>query len=152
MPNFATVGKSFKVVTHDTVVLPCEITNPGSFLLVWKRGIAVLTAGNMKVSPDERIRLVDGYNLEIQDVQTQDAGDYVCQISTLEPRELTHTVEILVPPRIHHVSSGGMMEVKKGATVTLECKASGNPVPTITWSRKVSTNFKKKINLTSTYV
>lgn len=25
----------------------------------------------------------------------QDAGDYICQIATLEPREITHTVEIL---------------------------------------------------------
>lgn len=61
----------------------------------WKRGIAILTAGSVKVSPDERFRLVDGYNLEIRDVQTQDAGDYVCQIATLQPQEITHTVEIL---------------------------------------------------------
>ncbi|XP_068084641.1 protein CEPU-1 [Anabrus simplex] len=54
----------------------------------------------------------------------------------MEPREITHTVEILVPPRIHHVTSGGSMDVKKGSTVTLECRASGNPVPTITWTRK----------------
>jgi len=44
---------------------------------------------------------------------------------------------VSVPPRIHHVSNNGALEVKKGSTVTLECKASGNPVPTITWSRKV---------------
>ncbi|XP_049831756.1 limbic system-associated membrane protein isoform X1 [Schistocerca gregaria] len=136
LPSFITSGRNFRIVTSDTVVLPCEVTNPGNYVLVWKRGIAVLTAGATKVSPDERIRLVDGYNLEIRDVQTQDAGDYVCQIGTLEPREITHTVEILVPPRIHHVSSGGNMEVKKGASVTLECRASGNPVPTITWTRK----------------
>ncbi|KAL0273991.1 UNVERIFIED_CONTAM: hypothetical protein PYX00_006538 [Menopon gallinae] len=28
------------------------------------------------------------------------------------------------------------MEVKRGASVTLECRASGNPVPVITWTRK----------------
>lgn len=28
------------------------------------------------------------------------------------------------------------MEVKKGSSVKLECKASGNPEPKITWSRK----------------
>lgn len=63
--------------------------------MVWKRGIAVLSAGNVKVTPDPRIKLVEGYNLEIQDVQTQDAGDYVCQLGTLQPREITHTLEIL---------------------------------------------------------
>lgn len=49
----------------------------------------------MRVSPDPRIKLVNGYNLRIEDVGTQDAGDYVCQIGTLEPREITHTLEIL---------------------------------------------------------
>lgn len=64
-------------------------------MLVWKKGIAVLSAGNVKVSPDPRISLVNGYGLEIKEASPQDAGDYVCQIGTLEPREITHTLEIL---------------------------------------------------------
>ncbi|XP_054282435.1 brother of CDO isoform X2 [Macrosteles quadrilineatus] len=135
-PTFTTPGRVFRIVTSDTVVLPCDVDNPGNFVLAWKRGIAILTAGNIKVTPDNRFRLVDGYNLEIRDVQTNDAGNYVCQIATLQPREITHTLEILVPPRIDYVSSEGEMQVKKGSTVTLQCKASGNPVPTISWTRK----------------
>ncbi|XP_073987236.1 protein amalgam isoform X2 [Rhodnius prolixus] len=135
-PTFATKGKKFMVTTSDTVVLPCEVNNVGPYMQAWKRGIAILTAGSVKVSPDERFRLVDGYNLEIRDVQTQDAGNYVCQIATLQPLEITHTVEILVPPRIHQTTSGNPIEVKKGSMVTLECRADGNPVPTITWTRK----------------
>ncbi|KAJ8912278.1 hypothetical protein NQ315_016776 [Exocentrus adspersus] len=106
------------------------------YVLAWKKGIAVLSAGNVKVTPDPRINLVHGYSLEIKEAGPQDAGDYVCQIGTLDPREITHTVEILVPPRIHYVTSNGRVEVKKGSMVRLECKASGNPVPKITWSRK----------------
>lgn len=49
----------------------------------------------MKVTPDPRVRLGNGYSLEIRDAVPQDAGDYICQIATLEPREITHTVEIL---------------------------------------------------------
>lgn len=63
--------------------------------MAWKRGIAILSAGAVKVSPDPRLRLVNKYNLQIRDAGPTDAGDYICQIATLEPIEITHTVEIL---------------------------------------------------------
>lgn len=66
-----------------------------NFIVAWKRGIAIISAGTVKVTPDPRIRLANGYSLEIGDAVPQDAGDYICQIATLEPREITHTVEIL---------------------------------------------------------
>jgi hypothetical protein len=47
------------------------------------------------VTRDLRFRLVDGYNLQINNVMPQDAGDYVCQISDGENRDQIHTVEIL---------------------------------------------------------
>lgn len=81
-------------------------------MLAWKRGIAVLTAGPVKVTPDPRVSLLPpsvatasmsgipglaggSYSLELKNVRPQDAGDYVCQLGTLEPREITHTLEIL---------------------------------------------------------
>jgi hypothetical protein len=67
----------------------------GSYVLAWKRGIAILTAGQVKVTPDPRVRLVNGYTLQIRDAVPSDFGDYICQIGTLEPREITHHVEIL---------------------------------------------------------
>lgn len=38
---------------------------------------------------------MDGYNLEIADLEPQDAGDYVCQISDKVNKDQVHTVEIL---------------------------------------------------------
>lgn len=64
-------------------------------MLAWKRGIAILTAGSTKVTPDPRVRLVNGYTLQILDASQQDAGDYICQMATMNPREITHHVEIL---------------------------------------------------------
>lgn len=70
----------------------CVVDN---YVVAWKRGIAILSAGSVKVTPDPRVHLVNGYSLQIKNAVPQDAGDYVCQIATLEPREITHTVEIL---------------------------------------------------------
>lgn len=48
-----------------------------SFIVAWKRGIAIISAGTVKVTPDPRIRLANGYSLEIRDAVPQDAGDYI---------------------------------------------------------------------------
>lgn len=64
-------------------------------MLAWKRGIAILTAGDVKVTPDPRVRLAKDYTLQIKDAVPSDYGDYTCQVATLEPREITHHVEIL---------------------------------------------------------
>uniref|UniRef100_A0A182MB10 Uncharacterized protein n=1 Tax=Anopheles culicifacies TaxID=139723 RepID=A0A182MB10_9DIPT len=70
----------------------------GTLVLLWRRGSNVLTASQLMVTRDERIRLVNGYNLEISELEPQDAGDYVCQISDKVNKDQVHTVEILDPP------------------------------------------------------
>ena len=42
-----------------------------------------------------------------------------------------------VPPSIRAVPTSGQMTARKGGSATLECKASGNPVPSIHWIKKV---------------
>jgi hypothetical protein len=124
------------------------------YVLAWKRGNAVLTAGHVKVTMNPRIRLIPvhelpevsgtsaktptGYNLELRDVRVTDAGEYGCQIGTLEPQEIVHKLEVLVPPKIDFISpGGGRLDVAKGSAIRLECRGSGNPTPKIYWSRKV---------------
>ncbi|XP_065202875.1 roundabout homolog 1-like isoform X1 [Planococcus citri] len=135
-PKFTSRGQTFRVVLGDTLVLPCEVQDLGTFVILWRRGSTVITAATLMIIRDSRFRLVDGFNLEISNVMPQDAGDYVCQISDDDNRDLIHTVEILVPPSIRTSPSNGQLTARKGGSITLECKASGNPVPSIFWSRK----------------
>lgn len=93
------------------------------------------------VTRDTRLQMVEGFNLQISDVKISDAGDYVCQIGDQEPRDQIHTLEILVPPSIRSVPDHGLVSARQGNTVNLECKSSGNPVPTIHWFRKVTRIF-----------
>lgn len=94
-PTFLTRSESFKFKFNETITLPCHVVNADAYMVAWKRGIAILTAGQVKVSPDPRIRLVDGYSLQIANATPQDGGDYICQIATMHPREITHAVDIL---------------------------------------------------------
>lgn len=107
--------------------------------MLWRRGAAVLTAQNLMVTRDARFKIIDGYNLQISNVKITDAGDYVCQIGDVEPRDQVHTLEILVPPSARAVPDHGIISARQGGTATLECKASGNPTPHIYWFRKVMT-------------
>ncbi|KAL7016844.1 hypothetical protein ACKWTF_010160 [Chironomus riparius] len=132
--RFNTQGHTYRAVVGETLTLPCEVENLGSLVLLWRRGVNVLSAKDMKVTQDDRINLVNGYNLEISELEPQDAGDYVCQIVDKVNKDQVHTVEILVPPSVRAVPSSGQITARKGGAVTLECKASGNPVPQVSWS------------------
>ncbi|CAH2217768.1 jg18823, partial [Pararge aegeria aegeria] len=70
-PRFLSRGHSFRTVVGDTLLLPCQVQNLGSLVLLWRRGPAVLTAASLMVTRDDRFRLVDGYNLQITDVGPQ---------------------------------------------------------------------------------
>lgn len=121
---------------HFTYV--CSLHTIGSYILLWRRGTSVLTAASLMVTRDNRFKLVDGYNLQISNVRIQDAGDYVCQIGDQDARDQVHTVEIMVPPSVRPVPQNGQITARKGSTVILECKASGNPVPQVSFYKKVN--------------
>ncbi|XP_035903702.1 limbic system-associated membrane protein [Anopheles stephensi] len=135
-PKFMTRGHLYKAIIGDSIELPCKVKDLGSYVLLWRRGTSVLTAANLMVTRDPRFKLVEGYNLQIANVKIQDAGDYICQIGDNESRDQVHTLEILVPPTIRVVPQNRQITARKGSTVTLECKASGNPVPAIYWHKK----------------
>ncbi|KAM7358899.1 limbic system-associated membrane protein isoform 1-T3 [Cochliomyia hominivorax] len=135
-PKFLSRGHLYKVIVGETIELPCKVQNLGSFVLLWRKGSSVLTAGHLKITRDARFKIVGDYNLQINGVKTQDAGDYICQLGDQENRDQVHTVEILVPPTLRALPHNGQVTARKGSTVTLECKASGNPVPTIYWFKK----------------
>ncbi|XP_048521040.1 MAM domain-containing glycosylphosphatidylinositol anchor protein 2 isoform X2 [Dendroctonus ponderosae] len=151
---FVSREKTFRVVTGDTVVLPCEINNLGSFVVVWKRGLTLLSAGEQKISRDPRISLV-GFNLQIKDIKHADQGNYACQIGDGLQGELIHSIEILMPPSLQITPPSGQVVTRKGGPVSFECRANGNPNPTVQWSKRdgllpsglqVETNYMLNIN------
>ena len=69
----------------------------GDHHVVWRKGHEVLTAANLLISRDPRYKLHQkDFSLELQNIRPNDAGDFVCQLSTLEEAmEIAHTVEVL---------------------------------------------------------
>ena len=67
--------------------------------IVWRRGYDVLATGHIVINADPRISIEkhNGVNsLVIRDINPQDAGEYVCQISV--PNDILsvqHTLDVL---------------------------------------------------------
>lgn len=55
---------------------------------------------------------------------------WVCNVSVVY-------FSVIVPPKIDYVAPSTRVEVSKGASIKLECRATGNPPPKIFWTRKV---------------
>lgn len=128
-------ARSLRAPLSDEVTLPCTPEHLGKFVVIWKHGTDVITAGNMMVNPDPRYSLTGGYNLRIENLKSHDKGEYTCSISTFEtPVTVSHTLEILVPPRIEAAEEN--FTVKKGKHIELRCKATGNPPPDIHWTKE----------------
>ena len=114
----------------------------------------MISAGDIVIRKDARMKLLD-QSLEISDVTEEDAGQYICNMETFgSPLDQVHTVSVLgktpfqtrlltnfipVPPSIQSVPQDGEIKVLAGSSVTIQCRARGNPTPQITWSRQVCT-------------
>ncbi|XP_072199268.1 hemicentin-1 isoform X3 [Excalfactoria chinensis] len=106
----------------------------------------VLLAGNpipdrkwiknsMVLVPNPYINVRSDGSLHLERVRLQDGGDYTCMTSNVAgTNNKTTTVNVYVLPIIQHGQQ--IFSTIEGIPVTLPCKASGVPKPSITWSKK----------------
>ncbi|XP_012495412.1 PREDICTED: hemicentin-1-like, partial [Propithecus coquereli] len=84
-------------------------------------------------------------SLHIERVQLQDGGEYTCVASNVAgTSNKTTSVVVHVLPTIQHGQQ--ILSTIEGVPVTLPCKASGVPKPSIVWSKKgelISTSSAK---------
>uniref|UniRef100_A0A8C5BMQ8 receptor protein-tyrosine kinase n=1 Tax=Gadus morhua TaxID=8049 RepID=A0A8C5BMQ8_GADMO len=113
-----------------------------TLLLESKALLPCVTLGNPKpditwLKDDElvssRVSILDYGSLKIHNLQREDAGQYRCVARNSFGMAFSKPVSILVqaPARILRVPED--QRVAYGAQVSLECHATGNPVPSISW-------------------
>lgn len=140
-PTINSSSQVVKLEAGSTARFPCQVSNLGPLVLIWKHGTRVLTAGvgagTMHVKKDPRVSLA-GTDLIVSNVTEGDAGEYRCELDTDDefPLSVSHTLQILVAPQLRRHPTSGELFVKKGSTVSLKCQASGFPIPQISWSKK----------------
>lgn len=127
-----------------TIRLPCNVDKlPADVQIIWSKEDSLSTTiaiGTTVIAPEYKDRAsvtVDGKGstLHIGIAKSEDAGKYKCSVAVRgEQPVLKHEVRIRAPPSVD-VSTPSLLEVKKGDDVTLNCRASGKPAPTVRWSR-----------------
>lgn len=132
--------QDIKGVEGGKVTIPCQLANKSPYVLIVKKEMTddeeekLLFVGEVKVPRSRRFKLNDGM-VEISSLRPSDSGNYICLIQDTPPIEVVHHVDVQYSPKITHHSEA-KQQVLKGESVKLECEASGNPTPTIRWSKE----------------
>ncbi|XP_070548082.1 protein turtle homolog B-like [Ptychodera flava] len=141
--------KTHHVDSGESVTLECEVAAPDvdvPFIVQWKKqGIDApiyLKFENYPAHIDPqfygRVSLFDQASLQIVNVQAEDDGWYECKVMFLngEHDQLKNgtwaRLRVRAPPAFAETSPSRVI-FAPGSDMTLLCRTTGNPPPTITW-------------------
>ncbi|XP_074858281.1 hemicentin-1 isoform X2 [Carettochelys insculpta] len=117
------------VIEGQQLTLPCVLLagNP----IPERRWIK----NDMVLVPNPYVNIRSDGSLHLERVRLQDGGKYTCMASNVAgTSNKTTTVSVFVLPIIQHGQQ--IFSTIEGIPVTLPCKASGVPKPSIVWSKK----------------
>ncbi|EDO41500.1 predicted protein, partial [Nematostella vectensis] len=152
-PNFTTIPSNTSVISGEEAVLECIATGVPVPTVQWKK------VGGADRAYDYSLAKPGGCNLRIRSASPKDGGEYMCIVSA-SGRSMTHSTFLSVQGRLvdldffvvcnfrrvfflpsvyskppHFINTPklpkGLLDI--GATLTLQCSATGVPPPRITW-------------------
>lgn len=140
VPKFAVEAQTYTVVEGGDIDISCAVSGKTPYVAIVKKVAGegeekeqLLFVGNVKVSIKNKFEIKAGV-VTIRNVKREDAGDYMCYFETEPVVEIIHKLDVQYAPTISS-STPKNQRIVKGSSVTLECEATGNPTPRITWSR-----------------
>ncbi|XP_067638034.1 uncharacterized protein dpr18 isoform X2 [Eurosta solidaginis] len=135
--NSTGAGEGLVTTAHlyTEAALNCRVGMLKDKTVMWVRRttekVSLLTVGNITYSGDPRIRVKfqypNNWRLLINPTQKEDAGIYMCQVSTHPPRVFTTNLTILEPPlRLIDDQEREVSDryYKAGSTIDLYCQVS----------------------------
>ncbi|XP_049427629.1 basement membrane-specific heparan sulfate proteoglycan core protein-like [Epinephelus fuscoguttatus] len=100
--------------------------------LEWKRGNNQALPDNAKIGPD-------GSVLTLANTQPESQGPYRCVgVNAAGRGTATATLNVKHAPKVR-LTPAGPLRVRTGEPVSVECRATGRPRPTMSWKRQSST-------------
>ncbi|XP_071607418.1 hemicentin-1 isoform X3 [Heliangelus exortis] len=126
-PKIHSTEEQVTVTEDSQAVLSCVAEGIPTPTINWKKDNTLLTevAGKYQAMPDG--------NLILDNVVPEDSGSYTC-IASSAAGEDTHTFTLAVHVLPTFTELPGDVTLNKGEQLSLTCKATGMPVPKITWT------------------
>ncbi|KAL2805248.1 roundabout-like protein 2 isoform 23 precursor [Daubentonia madagascariensis] len=141
-PQFVIRPRDQIVAQGRTVTFPCETKgNPQPAVFWQKEGSQNLLFPNQPQQPNSRYSVSPTGDLTITNIQRSDAGYYICQALTVAGSilakaqlEVTDVLTDRPPPIILQGPANQTLAVD--GTALLKCKATGDPLPVISWLKE----------------
>ncbi|KAH7983143.1 hypothetical protein HPB52_009628 [Rhipicephalus sanguineus] len=109
-------------------VLRCAASGVPSPEISWLLGASRITGADGRVRPGTS-------ELVIETAREEDAGRYRCNaVNEVGTTSKEFVVDVLAPPTLK-ASQRVSWELLEGEPATLDCSATGNPTPVVTWSK-----------------
>ncbi|KAG7465745.1 hypothetical protein MATL_G00156750 [Megalops atlanticus] len=133
VPRITSEPQDVDVTSGNTVYFTCRAEGNPKPQIIWLRNNNAL---NMR--DDSRLNLLEDGTLMIQDTRETDQGVYQCMAKNVAGEVKTSQVTLRylgAPSRPSFVIQPQNTEVLVGESVTLECSATGQPHPRVTWTK-----------------
>ncbi|XP_050537160.1 roundabout homolog 2 isoform X2 [Daktulosphaira vitifoliae] len=132
--EFKIEPKDTKVAQGQTALLECSPPkgHPDP-VVVWKKD-----GDDVHIESSTRMRIVDGGNLMITNVQQDDSGEYLCVAQNIVAMRESVSAKLTVNVKPFMISEPKDVTVLTGQTAEFECKVGGDPNPNIYWEREGS--------------
>ena len=116
------------VIEGSNATLPtCHVTGHPTSVVTWRKLFGQLPQG--RVQSNNSV-------LKIFDVRKADAGDYICTATNLLGSAVQKTLLVVVSLPRFTVKPPAKVVAAVGDTLTLNCSATGDPQPVISWKRQ----------------
>uniref|UniRef100_A0A3Q2CPY8 Protogenin n=1 Tax=Cyprinodon variegatus TaxID=28743 RepID=A0A3Q2CPY8_CYPVA len=130
MSSFALQPMSVVVSEGSVARFSCKITAHPPPIITWEFNRVTLPLST------DRITVLPSGVLQIQGVQRADAGHYRCIATNIASRRRSIEATLTVTPGRPRIIAGPQnISVSLHQSAILECLATGNPQPLISWSR-----------------
>lgn len=140
------------VLRGDKVVLTCKCKSPITVNFLWRKDKKPLELKESKNHASLFINEINDtssdypekeyvHELHLEDVEDSDQGGYVCHVNTNIGHIYSKKARITLHAVPTFTTSPSNVTLRAGQTAKLECSATGQPIPEISWTKDGGYDF-----------